>query len=136
MSDLVHRVAPSSARARMLLTVLAVGTAVLGVFFTAMAGSMPAVVISVLFTIAAAYLAFSLGSGLATQAAAAPEEANPAVSDRTDDRSEADPISTLQQRYAEGELTDEEFERRMERLMESEPRNGGNERRRERELNR
>ncbi|ELZ87339.1 hypothetical protein C453_03274 [Haloferax elongans ATCC BAA-1513] len=30
-----------------------------------------------------------------------------------------DPIDTLQQRYAAGELTDEEFERRLDRLLES-----------------
>lgn len=119
MSDLVHRFAPSSARARMLLTAALVVTAVLGVFATSMAGSTPAVAIAVLATVAAAGLAVSLASGLVEQAEAAPSEANPAAREKAEPATEADPITTLQQRYAEGELTDAEFERRMEQLMES-----------------
>lgn len=141
MSDLVHRFAPSSARARMLLTAALVVTAVLGVVGTSMAGSTPAVALAVLATVAAAGLAVSLGSGLVEQAAAAPEEANPAARGKPEPESTADPITTLQQRYAEGELTDAEFERRMEQLMESDARSGddsrrGTDRSRERELER
>lgn len=47
------------------------------------------------------------------------------VSDPTEpeEASREDPIETLRERYARGELTDAEFERRLERLIETE--NGG-----------
>lgn len=106
----------------MLLTVLTVSLAALGAFFTGIAGTGPAIVLSVLFTVASAWLAFSLASGLVEQAAAAPEEANPAAREKPVAEPEADPITTLQQRYAEGDLTDAEFERRMEQLVESDAR--------------
>lgn len=32
-----------------------------------------------------------------------------------------DPLSVLRERYARGEITDEEFERRLDRLLETEP---------------
>ena len=35
-------------------------------------------------------------------------------------RSERDPLSVLRERYAHGELSDEEFERRLDRLLETE----------------
>jgi len=36
--------------------------------------------------------------------------------------SEQDPLDVLRDRYARGELSDEEFERKTERLMDTEPR--------------
>ena len=39
-------------------------------------------------------------------------------SERGDERSEADALETLRERYARGELTDEQFERKLERLVE------------------
>lgn len=36
------------------------------------------------------------------------------------EQTEEDPIEQLRERYANGELTDEEFERRLERLLETE----------------
>ena len=41
--------------------------------------------------------------------------------DDTDDAADADPLSTLRERYASGELTEAEFERRLDRLLETEP---------------
>ncbi|MCU4799357.1 hypothetical protein OB920_03090 [Halobacteria archaeon HArc-gm2] len=38
------------------------------------------------------------------------------------DESEADPVTVLQRRYAEGTVGDDEFERRMEQLLESDRR--------------
>lgn len=119
MSDLVHRVSPSSARARMVLTGALLVASMIGVLSTTIAGSTPAIVLAVLFTVTAAGLAVSLGSGLVEQAAAAPAGANPAASVPSAPESAADPIATLQQRYAAGELTDAEFEERMDRLLES-----------------
>ena len=119
----------------MLLTGLLLVAAMVGVVSTSMAGSTVAITIAVLFTVATAGLAVSLGSGLVEQAKAAPREANPAASEPSPPEATADPVATLKQRYAEGELTDEEFERRMERLMESDARaddrGGGNGRERE-----
>lgn len=40
-------------------------------------------------------------------------------SDSTEDE-DADPVATLQERYANGEITSEEFESRMDRILESE----------------
>lgn len=37
-----------------------------------------------------------------------------------DDRKEPDPLDELRRRYARGEISDEEFERRLERLLETE----------------
>lgn len=119
MKELVHRVAPSSARARMLLVAVMLATAFGGVVGTTMAGSTPAIAFAVLVTVAAVGIAVSLGSGLIEQAEAAPSAANPAMHEPQSGEPESDPITTLQQRYAEGELTDAEFERRMEQLMES-----------------
>ena len=39
---------------------------------------------------------------------------------REGERGQEDPLDRLKRRYAEGELTDEEFERRLERLLETE----------------
>ena len=38
----------------------------------------------------------------------------------TAERSKRDPLSVLRERYARGELTDEEFEHRLDRLLETE----------------
>lgn len=119
MYDLVHRAAPESARARSLLTLV---FGVVAVCCTALVFTMHglAVPLSVVIGGLAAVLALVIGHGLTAQAEAAPDEENPAfLPERVDASSDADPIGTLQQRYAEGELTDEEFEARMDRLIES-----------------
>ena len=120
MYQLVHRFAPTSARLRAVLAALLSTVAVLGAAGTTIAGSIAAATFAVLVTVATAAVAVALGYGLVNQAEAAPEEANPAWQpSTTESEADADPIATLQQRYAEGELTDEEFERRMERLLDS-----------------
>ncbi|WP_256392207.1 SHOCT domain-containing protein [Natronoarchaeum rubrum] len=54
----------------------------------------------------------------------------------TDSDDEDDPLETLRGRYARGELTDEQFERKLERLLETETIEDVEDRRRaERELN-
>lgn len=103
----------------MVLTGALLVASMIGVLSTTMAGSTPAIVLAVLFTVAAAGLAVSLGSGLVEQAAAAPDDENPAASGSSASTAASDPIATLQQRYAAGELTDAEFEERMDRLLES-----------------
>ncbi|MFW5939634.1 MAG: SHOCT domain-containing protein [Halolamina sp.] len=106
----------------MVLTGLLLVAAMVGVFATSMAGSTPAVALAVLFTVGAAGLAVSLGSGLVEQADAAPTDANPAASEPSTPEPVDDPVSTLQQRYAEGELIDTEFEEGMDRLLDSDAR--------------
>lgn len=118
MSDPVHRAAPESARGRGLLTLLSSSVAVVcfaAVFFI----HGPIVPVLVGLGAVTIVVALVLGRGLTTQAAAAPEEANPAISRRRPVDDAPDPIATLQQRYAEGELTDSAFEERMDRLLES-----------------
>ncbi|GAB7095887.1 hypothetical protein JCM30237_30410 [Halolamina litorea] len=120
MYELVHRIAPASVRTRAVLAALLSAVAVLGAFGTAMAGSPAAAIIAVLVTVGAAALAVTLGYGVVNQAEAAPDEANPTWQPSTPEReADADPIETLQQRYAEGEISDEEFEARMDRLLDS-----------------
>jgi len=42
------------------------------------------------------------------------------ATDATDEADEMDPVARLRERYARGDLSDEEFERRLERLVETE----------------
>lgn len=69
---------------------------------------------------------FVLGFFIVVPLVALLGDALPMVESETDgaeiDRNDApdDPIARLRARYAEGELTDEEFERRLERLLETE----------------
>lgn len=118
MFGLVHRYAPESVRARGGLTLLfsSVALVCLGIAFVTHGLTVP---LTVGVGGAALALAFTLGLGLAKQAEAAPEAANPAWTPEREVDTDADPVQTLQQRYAEGEVDDEEFERRMDRLLES-----------------
>jgi len=45
--------------------------------------------------------------------------------DEADEEEEADPLATLQERYAAGELSEAEFERRLDRLLDSDRRAEG-----------
>jgi uncharacterized membrane protein len=47
-------------------------------------------------------------------------EADQETSSETSHTDESDPLETLRERYARGELTDEQFERKLERLLETE----------------
>jgi uncharacterized membrane protein len=150
MDDWVHRYAPSESSARLTLAVVlaAVGTPVLGFALWALSGVMqlslypgfPASVLLFLVGSLALWVSLALGRGLAREADAAPREANPTVTvgDGEKTESDVDPIVTLQRRYAEGDLSDEAFERRMDRLLESDGRraDAGRERKSESALNR
>ncbi|WP_049981615.1 SHOCT domain-containing protein [Halolamina rubra] len=133
MSDPVHRAAPESARGRGFLTLLS--SSVAAICFVAVL-FMHGTVVPVLGGLGTATIvvALVLGHGLTTQAAAAPDDANPAANWNRLESETTDPIRTLKQRYAEGELTDAEFEERMDRLMESDTRtDDGHARERDRE---
>ncbi|WP_121741216.1 SHOCT domain-containing protein [Natronorubrum halophilum] len=47
-------------------------------------------------------------------------ESHPRERDRSDELTPGDALETLRERYAAGELTDEQFERKLERLLETE----------------
>ncbi len=47
-------------------------------------------------------------------------ESDSGTADRTVDRDTRDALETLRERYAAGELTDEQFERKLERLLDTE----------------
>jgi uncharacterized membrane protein len=49
------------------------------------------------------------------------------ASEADDEAEEADPLATLQERYAAGDISEAEFERRLERLLESDQRAGTDE---------
>lgn len=51
--------------------------------------------------------------------------------DAADQEEEPDPLAALRNRYVRGELTEAEFERRVERLLESEPGAGDGDRQRD-----
>lgn len=121
MYELVHRAAPESTRLRAALTlVFGLGAAVcLALIFVTHGLAVPVTAVVGLLVTA---MSLTLAAGLVNQAAAAPDDANPAWRPPVSAESDTDPLETLKQRYAEGELTDEEFERRMERLMESDAR--------------
>lgn len=63
-------------------------------------------------------------------------DANERERQRTDPRAERDALETLRDRYARGELTDEQFERKLERLLETETLEAVEDRRLERERER
>lgn len=118
MFGLVHRYAPESARARTALALLSSLMAAVCLTFVFVTHGLIVQLLVGIGAIAVA-LAVTLGFGLMKQAEAAPDAANPAFEPETRTESDADPVETLQQRYAEGEVTDDEFERRMDRLLDS-----------------
>lgn len=117
----LHDHVPESPRSRLALalTTVAVGApfAVWGLI-AVLSGAGPVLIVWTVLLLGGAMAAAGvrLGLGLAEQAAAAPRAANPAASPDTDD-----PVQRLRDRYAAGEVSDEEFERRMERLVETDP---------------
>jgi uncharacterized membrane protein len=92
------------------LVVLGVGLA--DIWFPWLVPGIPFWVVFVIgFAVVLPLVAIAVGE---TDEATADVEPDPG---RTD---EAAPLDRLKRRYAEGELTDEEFERRLERLLETE----------------
>ncbi|RKD88097.1 SHOCT domain-containing protein [Halopiger aswanensis] len=140
MYDLLHRYAPRSPAGRTVVAIvaasIAVPTTIQGVWeLTRDVPAAPPYLLlgAVLFAIAGC-----LTVGVVREANAAPDSASPAdrrsVARAADadtvpggrggrgnhGNRPADPIETLRQRYAAGELGDDEFERRLERLVETE----------------
>lgn len=122
MYELVHRYAPETPAGRtavaVLLSLLGVPSLVLGLIGLGgnIGRGLVFLALGVLLTVTAAQLTW----GVIRQASAAPE-ANPAT-ERETEKVDGDPIERLRQRYAAGELTDEEFDQRLDRLVETEER--------------
>lgn len=126
MFETVHRFAPESTRTRAWTTLLlgVVAALCLALIFISHGTTVPLLVAA--GGIAAA-LALTLGVGLTKQAEAAPETANPAWKAARTAESDTSAVETLQRRYAEGDVGDTEFERRMDALLESDVRHSTNE---------
>lgn len=136
MKERIHRYAPEAPFSRLLLAlVLLVGgslVTLLGVFplLVVLTGGLVeiwslALVLLLVPGVRGLQAAYHLARGVADQAAAAPAEANPARVSRNDDADADDPVRLLQKRYAQGEIDEETFEARMERLLESDRRASG-----------
>lgn len=127
MEELVHRYAPRSPLARVLLAlvgvVVALPLALTGLYWLARGyGLLPWGVLAVPGLLGL-LVVYHFARGVADQAAAAPSAADPTRGRDGDDAD--DPIRVLQERYARGEIDEETFETRMERLLESDRRVGG-----------
>ncbi|RDI72480.1 SHOCT domain-containing protein [Halopelagius longus] len=149
MRELVHRHVPSDPSTR---TAYAVGSALLGVPLVFEGGSRllvgtplrglpiwglgflpedlyvgnPVAFVFLLLGVAFCLASYHLARGVAEQAEAAPPEADP-TRDAREAAADDDPVSELRARYARGELDDEEFDRRVERLLEVEDATAGDE---------
>lgn len=77
-----------------------------------LAGPVYAVLVTALFVLSTVLLWYLMGRE-------SDERAREAATDDTEEATERDPVSVLQERYAAGELTESEFEARLEHLIES-----------------
>jgi hypothetical protein len=71
-----------------------------------------------------AWIAFPAGYGGVLPLAVALARTRASAASATDEGGD-DPLATLRDRYARGDIGDEEFERRLELLLESDPDEGG-----------
>ncbi|ELY86023.1 SHOCT domain-containing protein [Natrinema altunense] len=121
MYDLVHRYAPASPVGRTLVAIIAsvigVPTLVLGLL--GLADNAAAGLLFLLMGVVTLTVAGQLTRGVVRQAASAGPEASPHETG-TPDESDERPVETLRRRYAAGEISDDEFERRLDRLLETE----------------
>jgi len=118
--ELVHRYAPQSPTGRTAIAIVAcligVPALVFGLF--ALTGSVASGVLFLLLSTVTLSIAGQLIWGVIRQANAAPADS---LQDRQQlNESSETPIETLRRRYAEGELDQEEFERRLDQLIETE----------------
>ncbi|NGM68678.1 SHOCT domain-containing protein [Natronolimnobius sp. AArcel1] len=123
MYELVHQFAPESPAGR---TAVAIAVSLLGVpalllaFFGLSGAPFTTVILLFLFSAVTLSAAGCLTLGVVRQANAAPD-ATPLTEPRTESTRESEtPIETLRRRYADGKLSDEEFDHRLDRLLESE----------------
>ncbi|KDE57654.1 hypothetical protein EL22_10645 [Halostagnicola sp. A56] len=120
MYQLVHQYAPNSPAGRTAVAIVAalVGVPALVVGLIGLGSNVAAGLLVHLIGISTLTIAGQLTRGVVRQANAAPG-ANPRGERETDEATET-PVETLRRRYARGELSDEAFQRRLERLLETE----------------
>ena len=120
MYELVHRYAPQSPAGRTAIAIigglLGVPAFVLGLI--GLSGNVAAGLLFLLFSTVILGISGQLTLGVVRQANAAPAS-SPQDDQQIDDANET-PIETLRRRYAEGEIDDEAFERRLDQLIETE----------------
>jgi len=118
--ELVHRYAPQSPAGRTAIAIigslLGVPAFVLGLI--GLSGNVAAGLLFLLFSTVILGISGQLTLGVVRQANAAPAS-SPQDDQQIDDANET-PIETLRRRYAEGEIDDEAFERRLDQLIETE----------------
>jgi hypothetical protein len=123
----VHRYAPIETRKRAIVALL-LGAPGLGVFLWGVVGLFavpgnPIVFLMMLVGGLLSVVSAQLARGILGEAEAAPRDANPVLASHRRAEDEAvetdDPVAVLQNRFARGEMSEEEFDRRMERLLES-----------------
>lgn len=120
MYELVHRYAPQSPAGRTAIAIigglLGVPAFVLGLI--GLSGNVAAGLLFLLVSTVILGISGQLTLGVVHQANAAPAS-SPQDDQQMDDANET-PIETLRRRYAEGEIDDEAFERRLDQLIETE----------------
>ncbi|ELZ52369.1 hypothetical protein C465_01914 [Halorubrum distributum JCM 9100] len=120
MYELVHRYAPQSPAGRTAIAIigglLGVPAFVLGLI--GLSGNVAAGLLFLLVSTVILGISGQLTLGVVRQANAAPAS-SPQDDQQIDDANET-PIETLRRRYAEGEIDDEAFERRLDQLIETE----------------
>jgi len=118
--ELVHRYAPQSPAGRTAIAIigglLGVPAFVLGLI--GLSGNVAAGLLFLLVSTVILGISGQLTLGVVHQANAAPAS-SPQDDQQMDDANET-PIETLRRRYAEGEIDDEAFERRLDQLIETE----------------
>jgi uncharacterized membrane protein len=120
MFELVHRYAPQSPTGRTATAIIAslVGVPALVLGLIGLTGNVASGLIFLLVSAVTLSVAGQLIRGVVRQANAAPTD-SPQDDQQTDTVTET-PIETLRRRYAEGELDDKAFERRLNQLIETE----------------
>ncbi|MBZ6496521.1 SHOCT domain-containing protein [Natrinema longum] len=119
MYELVHRYAPASPAGRTAVAIIAsvVGVPTLVLGLVGLTGDVALAALFLLVSAVTLIVAGQLTRGVVRQAEAAPDGA-PTETSTTD--STENPVETLRRRYAAGDIDDEEFQYRLDRLLETE----------------
>ena len=119
MYDVIHRYAPKSPVGRTAVAIVAslIGTPAFVLGVVGLSGNVAAGVLFLLLSAITLTIAGQLTRGVVRQANAAPT-ANPS-GEQLNEPVET-PVETLRRRYAEGELSDKEFQHRLDQLLETE----------------
>ncbi|MUW14101.1 SHOCT domain-containing protein [Halorubrum sp. CBA1125] len=120
MYELVHRYAPQSPAGRTAIAIIGclIGVPAFVLGLIGLGGNVAAGLLFLLLSTVILGISGQLILGVVRQANAAPLS-SPQDDPQMDDANET-PIETLRRRYAEGEIDDEAFERRLDQLVKTE----------------